>query len=134
MSPPRFRSFSGTTVPSLNYLFDARTARSEKPAHGWIQAEAGLLLALCSKNNPAVRSHVFTFDRPAYAGYDHWGDLLLHNEDNEFDERISPVLNLRESNPLDHPRGREHVAPENLLRRHALEKHPDPERNHHVAP
>src|SRR5207237_8268109 len=44
LSPPRFRSFSGTTVPSLNYLFDARTARSEKPAHGWIQAEAGLLL------------------------------------------------------------------------------------------
>ena len=29
-----------------------------------------------SKNDPAVRSHVFTFDRPAYPGYDHWGDLV----------------------------------------------------------
>jgi hypothetical protein len=53
-----------------------------------------------SKTNPAVRSHVFTFDRPAYAGHDHWGDLLLHNEDNEIDERISPVLNLREESSM----------------------------------
>ena len=48
-------------------------------------------------------------------------------------KRVKPVLNLRESNTLDHPCGYEHVVPENLLRRHALEKHPDPERNHHVA-
>jgi hypothetical protein len=53
-----------------------------------------------SKTNPAVRSHVFTFDRPAYAGYDHWGDVLLHNVDNEIDERISPVLNLREESGM----------------------------------
>jgi hypothetical protein len=49
-----------------------------------------------SRNDPSVRSHVFTFDRPAFAGYDHWSDLLIHNGDNEIDERISPVLNLRE--------------------------------------
>jgi hypothetical protein len=53
-----------------------------------------------SKNDPSVRSHVFTFDRPAYPGYDHWGDLLIHNEDNEIDEKISPVLNLREESPM----------------------------------
>ncbi len=53
-----------------------------------------------SKNDPSVRSHVFTFDRPAYAAYDHWGDLLLFNEDNEIDEKISPVLNLREESPM----------------------------------
>jgi hypothetical protein len=53
-----------------------------------------------SKNDPSVRSHVFTFDRPAYAGFDHWGDLLIHNEDNEIDEKISPVLNLREESPM----------------------------------
>jgi hypothetical protein len=53
-----------------------------------------------SKTNPAVRSHVFTFDRPVYAGYDHWGDVLLHNVDNEIDERISPVLNLREESGM----------------------------------
>ena len=53
-----------------------------------------------SKNDPSVRSHVFTFDRPAYAAYDHWTDLLLFNEDNEVDEKISPVLNLREESPM----------------------------------
>src|SRR6267143_4383640 len=53
-----------------------------------------------SKTNPAVRSNVFTFDRPAFAGYDHWGDLVLHNEDNGIDERISPVLNLREESGM----------------------------------
>jgi hypothetical protein len=53
-----------------------------------------------SKNDPAVRSHVFTFDRPAYAGFDHWGDLVVHNEDNEIDERIVPILNLREESAM----------------------------------
>jgi hypothetical protein len=48
-----------------------------------------------SRNDPAVRSHVFTFDRPAYAGFDHWGDLVIHNKDNEIDEKISPILNVR---------------------------------------
>ncbi|HUH99493.1 MAG TPA: hypothetical protein VLY65_00480, partial [Nitrososphaerales archaeon] len=53
-----------------------------------------------SKNDPAVRSHVFAVDRPAYAGYDHWGDLLVHNKDNEIDEKISPVLNLKEESAM----------------------------------
>jgi len=53
-----------------------------------------------SKSNPAVRSHVFTYDRPAYARYDHWAEIVLHNKDNEMDERISPVLNLREESGI----------------------------------
>ena len=53
-----------------------------------------------SRNDPSVRSHVFTFDRPAFAGYDRWSDLVVHNEDNQIDERISPVLNLREESPI----------------------------------
>jgi len=53
-----------------------------------------------SRNDPAVRSHVFTFDRPAYAGFDHWGDLVVHNRDNEIDERITPILNLREESAM----------------------------------
>ncbi|HEV2390713.1 MAG TPA: hypothetical protein VGS04_08320 [Nitrososphaerales archaeon] len=53
-----------------------------------------------SGNDPAVRSHVFTFDRPAYAGLDHWGDLVVHNRDNEIDERITPILNLREESAM----------------------------------
>ena len=53
-----------------------------------------------SRNDPAVRSHIFTIDRPAYAGFDHWGDLVVHNRDNEIDERISPILNLREESAM----------------------------------
>ncbi|MDA4117768.1 MAG: hypothetical protein OK455_05435 [Thaumarchaeota archaeon] len=53
-----------------------------------------------SKNDPSVRSHVFTFDRPAYPRYDHWDDLLLHNKDNEVDEKISPVLNFRNESEM----------------------------------
>ncbi len=51
-----------------------------------------------SKRNPAVRSHVFSFDRPAYAQYDHWDELLLHNEDSSINEKIRPILHFdRES-------------------------------------
>lgn len=53
-----------------------------------------------SRNDPAVRSHVFTFDRPAYAAFDHWGALVVHNRDNEIDERILPILNLREESAM----------------------------------
>jgi hypothetical protein len=53
-----------------------------------------------SKNEPAVRTHVFTFDRPAYPGYDSWGEILIHNKDNELDERISPILHLTEESAM----------------------------------
>lgn len=53
-----------------------------------------------SRNDPSVRSHVFTFDRPAYPGYDHWGAIVVHNKDNEKDERILPILNLREESAM----------------------------------
>ncbi|MGD0318131.1 MAG: hypothetical protein ABSB56_00320 [Nitrososphaerales archaeon] len=47
-----------------------------------------------SEKSPAVRSHVFSFDRPIYAGYDHWNEMLLHNEDNRVDEKIRPALHF----------------------------------------
>ena len=47
-----------------------------------------------SENNPSVRSHVFSFDRPVYAGYDHWDEILLHNEDNKVGETIRPILHF----------------------------------------
>ena len=47
-----------------------------------------------SDRDPAVRSHVFSFDRPIYAGYDHWDEMLLHNEDNKIDEKIRPALHF----------------------------------------
>ncbi|MEM0116831.1 MAG: hypothetical protein QXV32_00030 [Conexivisphaerales archaeon] len=47
-----------------------------------------------SSNNPSVRSHVFTFDRPVYSRYDHWNELTLHHFDNKIDNKIHPVLHL----------------------------------------
>ncbi len=47
-----------------------------------------------SRTDPTVRSHVFSFDRPVYGGYDHWDEILLHHEDNRVDERIRPVLHF----------------------------------------
>jgi len=47
-----------------------------------------------SEKDPAVRSHVFSYDRPIYAGYDHWDEMLLHNEDNRIDEKIRPALHF----------------------------------------
>jgi hypothetical protein len=53
-----------------------------------------------SKTNPAVRSHVFAFDRPVYAGYDHWDEIVLHNEDGKVDERIHPVLHFERGSEM----------------------------------
>jgi hypothetical protein len=47
-----------------------------------------------SKTSQVVRSHVFTYDRPVYPGYDHWDELILHNLDGGVDEEIRPVLHF----------------------------------------
>ncbi len=48
-----------------------------------------------SKSNPIVRSHVFTYDRPAYPRFDHWDELALRNKDGRVDERILPVFHYK---------------------------------------
>jgi hypothetical protein len=53
-----------------------------------------------SETNPAVRSHVFTFDRPVYAEYDHWDEITLFNNDGPADVRISPVLHYNRGSDL----------------------------------
>ena len=53
-----------------------------------------------SATNPSVRSHVFTFDRPVYPGFDHWDEILLFNEDGPVDGKISPVLHYERGSPL----------------------------------
>jgi hypothetical protein len=45
-----------------------------------------------SESTPSVRSHVFTFDRPVYHGYDHWDEVVLFNRDGPADSEIRPVL------------------------------------------
>jgi len=53
-----------------------------------------------SEAAPHVRSHVFTFDRPVYPGFDHWDELILHNRDGVVDERIMPVLHFRRGSEM----------------------------------
>ncbi len=53
-----------------------------------------------SKKNPTVRSHVFSYDRPAYAAYDHWDEILLHNDDSKVDEKIRPILHLERGSEM----------------------------------
>ncbi|MBM3898072.1 MAG: hypothetical protein FJ358_06080 [Thaumarchaeota archaeon] len=53
-----------------------------------------------SKKNPAVRSHVFSYDRPAYPAYDHWDEILLHNEDSKVDEKIRPILHFERGSEM----------------------------------
>ncbi len=53
-----------------------------------------------SDTTPSVRSHVFTFDRPVYPGFDHWDEILLFNKDGPVDGKISPVLHFERSSTL----------------------------------
>jgi hypothetical protein len=53
-----------------------------------------------SGSTPSVRSHVFTYDRPVYAGFDHWDELTLYNRDGPADVQISPVLHFVRGSPL----------------------------------
>ena len=53
-----------------------------------------------SASTPSVRSHVFTFDRPVYAGYDHWDEITLYNRDGPADVKILPVLHFLRGSSL----------------------------------
>ncbi|MDE1853373.1 MAG: hypothetical protein KGI38_06460 [Thaumarchaeota archaeon] len=53
-----------------------------------------------SRSTPSVRSHVFTYDRPVYPGFDHWDEVLLFNRDGPVDGTISPVLHFERGSPL----------------------------------
>jgi hypothetical protein len=53
-----------------------------------------------SSNSPGIRSHVFTFDRPVYPGFDHWDEVVLFNKDGPVDVKISPVLHCQRDSPL----------------------------------
>ncbi len=53
-----------------------------------------------SHNEPAVRSHVFAYDRPCYPGFDGLrGPILLHEDGDEV-ETIEPVLEYDEGSPV----------------------------------
>jgi hypothetical protein len=53
-----------------------------------------------SEGTPSVRSHVFTYDRPVYAGYDHWDEITLYNKDGPADVQIMPVLHFLKGSAL----------------------------------
>jgi hypothetical protein len=55
-----------------------------------------------SQNDPTVRSHVFSYDRPCYPGLDIPGELLLHHQDGNVNEEIQPMIHFDEDSKLSH--------------------------------
>jgi hypothetical protein len=55
-----------------------------------------------SDNDPTVRSHVFSYDRPCYPGLDIPGELLLYHSDGNTDEEIKPMIHFDKDCDISH--------------------------------
>jgi hypothetical protein len=55
-----------------------------------------------SQNDPTVRSHVFSYDRPCYPGLDVPGDLLLYHPDGNTEEEIQPMIHFDKDSNISH--------------------------------
>jgi hypothetical protein len=55
-----------------------------------------------SKNDPSVRSHVFSYDRPCYPKFDLKKELTLIHRDGKVLERIEPILHFKQDSDLSH--------------------------------
>jgi len=95
-----FRTMAPQTDPSLG----AGAARVNGAYGNVIYPERTYLKSYIqlwsSARTPSVRSHVFTYDRPVYGGYDHWDELALYNKDGPADAKVSPVLHFLRGSEL----------------------------------
>jgi hypothetical protein len=55
-----------------------------------------------SENDLTVRSHVFSYDRPCYPGFDTPGELLLRHLDGNVEEEIRPMLHFDNDSEISH--------------------------------
>lgn len=55
-----------------------------------------------SENDITVRSHVFTYDRPCYPGFDIQGELLLQHLDGNVEEEIQPIIHFDKDCEISH--------------------------------
>ena len=55
-----------------------------------------------SENDPAVRSHVFSYARPCYPCLDIPGELLLYHSDGNTDEEIHPMIHFDKDSNISH--------------------------------
>ncbi len=55
-----------------------------------------------SENDPTVRSHVFSYDRPCYPGLDTADELLLLHPDGNVDEEIRPMIHFDKDCEISH--------------------------------
>lgn len=55
-----------------------------------------------STEDPSIRSHVFSYDRPCYPDFDRPGELKLHHRDGTADEIIEPIINFQKDSPVSH--------------------------------
>jgi hypothetical protein len=55
-----------------------------------------------SENDPTVRSHVFSYDRPCYPVLDVPGELLLYHQDGNSEEEIQPMIHFDKDSNISH--------------------------------
>lgn len=55
-----------------------------------------------SEDDPAIRSHVFSYDRPCYPNLDKAGELVLSHKDDKVVEEIQPMIHFENDSPISH--------------------------------
>lgn len=55
-----------------------------------------------SQDDPAVRSHVFSYDRPCYHEFDKYGELVLWHHDGSIEEKIEPMIHFDKESDISH--------------------------------
>jgi hypothetical protein len=56
----------------------------------------------CSKSDPTVRSHVFSYDRPCYPNFDKPGEISLYHKDGNVMEEIEPIIHFDKDSEISH--------------------------------
>jgi hypothetical protein len=95
-----------TMVPQEDLTLDEGESRVKGAYKNVISAERMFLKAYVqlwqSEGDPSIRSHVFSYDRPCYPGYDQGDELLLRHMDGKVEERVLPVIHYERESPVAH--------------------------------
>ncbi len=95
-----------TMVPDEDLTLNSGEARVRGAFKNVISAERLFVKSYVqlwqSSSDPSVRSHVFSYDRPCYPGFDEPGELLLLHADGGVDEVIEPMIHFAKESEITH--------------------------------
>jgi hypothetical protein len=101
-----FDSCFRTMAPVMDNASKDNQARVRGAFKNVISAERMFLKSYIqlwqSENDYTVRSHVFSYDRPCYPGFDLQGEILLHHLDGNVDEDIQPMIHFDKDSEIAH--------------------------------